>query len=103
GAPFAHRVNPTLRSKLESLVARLADLERLLASEDATRDMEKFRNYSREHADVSSIAALNGDNKKAEGAAEAARELELPDEVKAAQASMERLEAELQKALLPKD
>jgi peptide chain release factor 1 len=96
-------VKPTLRAKLDSLVARRADLERLLASEDATRDMEKFRNYSREHADVSSIAGLYEDYRKAEGDAEAARELELPEEVKAAHAAMERLEAELQKALLPKD
>jgi peptide chain release factor 1 len=96
-------VKPTLRAKLDSLVARRADLERLLASEDATRDMEKFRNYSREHADVSVIAALYDDYRKAEGDAEAGRELELPEEVKTAQAAMERLEAELQKALLPKD
>jgi peptide chain release factor 1 len=96
-------VKPTLRAKLDSLVARREDLERLLASEDATRDMEKFRNYSREHADVSSIAALYGDYKKAEGDAQAARELELGDDLKASNALMERLEAELQKALLPKD
>jgi peptide chain release factor 1 len=96
-------VKPTLRAKLDSLVARLADLERLLASEDATRDMQKFRNYSREHADVASIAALYEDYRKAEGDAEAARELDLPEEAKAAQAAMERLESDLQKALLPKD
>ena len=96
-------MKPTLRAKLDSLVARREDLERLLASEDATRDMEKFRSYSREHADVSSIAALYDEFKKAEGDAEAARELDMPEEAKAAQASMERLQAELQKALLPKD
>jgi peptide chain release factor 1 len=96
-------VKPTLRAKLDSLVARREDLERLLASEDATRDMEKFRNYSREHADVSTIAALYDDYKKVEGDAEAARELDLADDLKASNASMERLEAELQKALLPKD
>jgi peptide chain release factor 1 len=96
-------VKPTLRAKLDSLVARRADLERLLASEDATRDMEKFRNYSREHADVSSIAALYEDYRKAEGDAEAARELDLAEDLKASNASMQRLEAELQKALLPKD
>ena len=96
-------MKPTLRAKLDSLLARREDLERLLASEDATRDMEKFRSYSREHADVSSIAALYDDYRKAEGDAEAARELELPEEAKAAQVAMERLEADLQKALLPKD
>jgi peptide chain release factor 1 len=41
--------------------------------------------------------------RKAEGDAEAARELGLDEELKGARASMERLEAELQKALLPKD
>ena len=96
-------MKPTLRAKLDSLVARRADLERLLASQDATRDMDRFRNYSREHADVSSIAALYDDYRKVEGDAEAARELGLADDLKASNASMERLEAELQKALLPKD
>jgi len=96
-------VKPSLRTKLDSLVARRADLERLLASEDATRDMDRFRNFSREHSDVAAIAALYEDYRKAEGDAEAARELDLSEELKSAHASMERLEAELQKALLPKD
>jgi peptide chain release factor 1 len=96
-------VKSSLRTKLDSLVARRADLERLLASEDATRDMEKFRNSSREHADVAAIAALYEDYRRAEGDAEAARELDLSEELKGAHASMERLEAELQKALLPTD
>src|SRR5437868_952844 len=65
--------------------------------------LEQFRNSSREHAELSTIAALYDDYRKAEGDAEAARELELGEELKDARASMERLEAELQKALLPKD
>ena len=96
-------MKPTVRTKLDSLVARRAELERLLAAEDATRDMERFRNQSREHAELSSITALYDDYRKAEGDADAARELELAEELKNARASMERLEAELQKALLPKD
>ena len=44
--------------------------------------------------------ALYDQYRKAEGDAEAARELELDDDLKAARASMERLEADLQKALL---
>src|SRR5437764_8821690 len=85
------------------MVARRAELERALSAEDATRNLEQFRNSSREHADVAAIAALYDDYRKAEGDAEAARELELGEELKDAHASMERLEAELQKALLPKD
>ncbi|HET7672509.1 MAG TPA: peptide chain release factor 1, partial [Burkholderiales bacterium] len=96
-------MKPTLRAKLDSQVARLADLDRMLSAEDATRDMDRFRANSREHAELSSIAALYNDYRKAEGDADAARELDLADELKNARAAMERLEGELQKALLPKD
>ena len=48
----------TLRTKLESLAARLEELNRMLAAEEATRDMDQFRRLSREHADVSGIVAL---------------------------------------------
>jgi len=96
-------VKSTLRAKLDSLVARRAELDRLLAAQDATRDMERFRNQSREHAEASSIVSLYDEYRKAEGDAEAALELGLGEDLKAARASMERLEAELQKALLPKD
>ncbi len=93
----------TLRSKLDSLVGRLEQLNGLLAAENATKDLAKFRELSREHSEVSTIAALYEDYRKAEGDAEAARELNLAEELKGAHTAMERLEAELQKALLPKD
>jgi peptide chain release factor 1 len=96
-------VNSSVRSKLDSLVTRRADLERLLAAEDATHDLERFRNQSREYSELSAIVGLYGQFRQAEGDAEAARELALDDELKSARANMERLEAELQKALLPKD
>jgi peptide chain release factor 1 len=96
-------VKSTLRAKLDSLVARRAELERLLAAEDATRDLERFRSQSREHAELSAIVGLYDAYRKAEGDAEAARELTLDDELKSARLAMERLEGELQKALLPKD
>src|SRR5438105_3373455 len=100
-----------VRTNLDSLVARRADLERLLAAEDATRDMDRFRSQSREHSELSSIVALYEQLRQAERDAEAARELVgdaqmkafADDELKNARAAMERLEAELQKALLPKD
>jgi len=96
-------VKATLRSKLDSLVGRLEQLNQLLAAENATKDLAKFREFSREHSEVSGIVALYQQYRQAEGDGEAARELELADDLKAARASMERLEAELQKALLPKD
>jgi peptide chain release factor 1 len=96
-------VNPRLRTKLDSMVGRLGDLNALLAAENATKDMEQFKRLSREHAEVSDVVALFQQYREAEGDAEAARELELEEELKSARARMERLEAQLQKTLLPKD
>jgi peptide chain release factor 1 len=50
-------VKATLRAKLDSLVARLETLNRLLAAEDATRNLDQFRSLSREHAELSGIVA----------------------------------------------
>jgi peptide chain release factor 1 len=96
-------VKPTLRTKLDHHVGRLDELNRLLAAEDAAKDMQKFRSLSREYAELTALVGLYEQYRKAEGDAEAARELEMGEELKAARASMERLEAEVQKALLPKD
>jgi peptide chain release factor 1 len=96
-------VKATLRSKLDSLVARLEQLNGLLAAENATKDMSKFRDLSREYAEVSGVVAVYQKYRRAEGDAEAARELELAEDLKTARASMEQIEADLQKALLPKD
>ena len=93
----------SLRSKLDSLVGRLEQLNGLLAAENATKNMEQFRNLSREHSEVSDVVGLYQKYRQVEGDAEAARELDLAEDLKAARASMERLEADLQKALLPKD
>jgi len=96
-------VKASLRSKLDSLVGRLEQLNGLLAAENATKDMAKFRDLSREYAEASGIVTLYQKYRQAEGDAEAARELDLAEDLKAARAGMEQLEAELQKALLPKD
>ncbi|HEY8251420.1 MAG TPA: peptide chain release factor 1 [Burkholderiales bacterium] len=104
-------MNPRLRTKLDSLVGRLGDLERLLAAENATRDMEQFKRLSREHSEVSSVVSLFQSYLQAEREADEARDLAsdatmkayADEELKKARAAMERLAAELQKALLPKD
>ncbi len=101
----------TLRTKLESLAARLEELNRLLAAETATKDLELFRKLSREHAELSGIVALFERFRVAEGDASAAREMAADasmksfadEELKAARANMDALEDELQKVLLPKD
>src|SRR5438270_646210 len=100
-----------LRTKLDSLVRRLEDLNGLLAAEGATRDLEQFRKLSREHSELTGIVALYERFRQVERDAEAAREMAAEaamksfadDELKAARGSMEKLEADLQKALLPRD
>jgi peptide chain release factor 1 len=104
-------VKPALRAKLDSFVGRLEELNRLLAAEDATKDLEKFRNLSREHSELTELVSLYDKFRQAERDAGAAREMGgdaamksfADEELKSARSSMERLEAELQKALLPKD
>jgi peptide chain release factor 1 len=101
----------SLRSKLDSLSQRLEELNRLLSAEDATRDMEAFKRLSREHADVSRVVELYNGYRQAERDAADAREMAsdpsmkalAEEEMKAAEARMPGLEAELQKALLPRD
>jgi peptide chain release factor 1 len=96
-------VNPRLRTKLDNLVGRLDDLNRLLAAENATKDLEQFKRLSREHSELTGIVSLYERFRRSEGDADAARELDLEEELKIARGSMEKIEAELQQALLPKD
>ena len=104
-------MKPTLRAKLDSLVGRLEELNRLLAAEDATKNMDQFRKLSREQAEVSDVVALFQSYLQVERDAGEAREMAADpamksyadEELKKARAAMETLEAGLQKALLPKD
>jgi peptide chain release factor 1 len=104
-------VNATLRARLERMLGRLEELERLLAAENATRDMALFKKLSREHAEVAALAELYGRYRQAEADAQAAKDMAADaamkvfadEELKNARAAMEKLEAQLQKQLLPKD
>ena len=104
-------MNASLRERLERAVGRLEELNRLLAAEDAARDMDQFRKLSREHAELSHLSALYERYRKAEADAQAAMDMAgdaamkgfAEEELKSARAEMQRLEAEVQKALLPKD
>ena len=101
----------SLRAKLEQLVSRLQELDRLLAEESAAGDMDRFRRLSREHSELSAVVGLYDAFKRAEDDAGAAKELAshpemksfAEEELEAAHARASVFEAELQKALLPKD
>lgn len=42
----------SIRDKLENLAGRLDELDRILASGEATRDMDQYRKLTREHAEL---------------------------------------------------
>ena len=75
------------------------------------RDMNEFKKLSREHSEASAKVELYGQYRKLEHDAEEARDMAsdpsmkglADEELKAAQAAMEKLEAELQQALIPRD
>jgi len=104
-------VKTAMRAKLDSLVGRLSDINAALALENATRDMEQFKKLSREHSELSALVSLYESYRQAERDAEDAREMAADasmrsyadEELKKSRAAMERLEGELQKALLPRD
>ncbi|MDD5297789.1 MAG: peptide chain release factor 1 [Rhodocyclaceae bacterium] len=101
----------SILDKLEHLANRLTELDALLSTEDATRDMENYRRLTREHADISPVVDLYKRwNKAAEDMASAQEMLTDPEmkelaqgEIEACREGMVRLEEELQVALLPKD
>lgn len=101
----------SIASKLAHLSARLEEINALLSSEDATGDMDSFRRLTREHAEITPIVALYQTYLQTERDIESARSLtgdpemaELAEaEVQEGEESLQRLENELQKQLLPKD
>jgi len=101
----------SIRDKLENLVGRLDELDRILASGEATRDMDQFRKMTREHAEIGPVVALYKEWQQAEADLISAREMMADPEVKelaeeemaAAKTRLPEIELELQKLLLPKD
>ncbi len=101
----------SLRAKLDSQAKRLEELTRLLSAEGVTRDLGAFKKLSREHAELTHLAQIYGRYQQAERDAAAARDMAADpsmkgfadEETKTAQAVMDKLAAELQQALLPRD
>jgi peptide chain release factor 1 len=104
-------MKPSIREKLDRLVGRLGELDSLLASEEATRDMEQYRKFTREHAELTPVVGLFREFLQAEADLKSAEDMlgdpdmaELAEEeVEAAKARLPQIEIELQKLLLPKD
>ncbi len=104
-------MTPALRRKLQALLERREEVERLLADPAVAADQARFRSLSREFASLQPVAdALAAEAQAREdlAAAQAMRDdpelRELADdEIEAANARLAQLEGELLAQLVPKD
>jgi peptide chain release factor 1 len=98
-------------SKLDQLMERLEELNNLLMQEGVTSDMDQYRKLTREHAELGPLVALYKNYRQADEDVKTAQDMlsdpemkeMAQEEIAAAKARMEQLEADLQKMLLPKD
>jgi peptide chain release factor 1 len=101
----------SMKTKLSQLARRLEEIDALLASEETARDMNRLRTLGQERAEIEPVVARFHDYNRARADELAAQEmLSDPDmkalaeeEIHAARARIESLEADLQRLLLPKD
>ncbi|GGC04419.1 peptide chain release factor 1 [Marinobacterium zhoushanense] len=103
----------SIQTKLEKLSDRYEELSALLSEPEVISDQNRFRDYSREYAELEPVVKAFGDWRQAqEDLAEAKAMLEDSDpdlremareEIDSAKERIEALEGELQILLLPKD
>ena len=101
----------TLRTRLDQLSARLAELDALLAAEDATRDLDHYRARSKERAEIDPVVARYAAFLRAEADLAAAAALASDPELRqlaneereAVEGRLATIEGELQGMLLPRD
>lgn len=104
-------MKPSIAAKLSQLVDRQDEVGRLLASEEATRNMDQFRKLTREHAEITPVVELFQQYQQCQRDLETAQEmLADPDMKELAEAELKdgkerllQLDAELQALMLPKD
>ena len=105
----------SFRQQFERLALRLGELDALLADSGVAADMKRYRELGREHAEASSLVDLfrryesrerdlaTATELLAESSGDEAMAGLARDEAAAAGADLERLLAQLQAALLPRD
>jgi len=104
-------MKPTLLNKLAQLTERLDEIDRLLAVETVTSDMDNYRKLTREHAEIAPVVALYRAYTQTEtdiaGATEMLEDAEMKElaelEIAEGKARLLELEMQLQTELLPKD
>ena len=104
-------MKPSMLAKLNQVEMRLEEVNRALAREDAARDMQQFRDFSREHGELTQLFEHFDAYRQAESDAEAAKAMKsdpemaefAAEESASAQARM-ALEIEtLERLMLPHD
>ncbi len=104
-------MKPSIATKLASLAARLAEIDRRLADPEVVRNLDDLRKLSQERAEILPVVEAFGNYRKAESDLSAAEEMArdpqmksfAEEESRAARTRIEALEAELQAMLLPRD
>jgi peptide chain release factor 1 len=104
-------MNRSISSKLTQLTLRLEELNALLASQDVTSDLDNYRRLTREHSEITPVVELYRTYMSAEDDLRTAQEMSQDPatrefaeaEIRETRERLEHIEAELQKALLPKD
>jgi peptide chain release factor 1 len=107
-------MTPALREQFERLALRLAELDATLADPQVAADIKRWRTLSREQAEAQDIVGRFRRWQQREADLAAAREMAAAEsdpemaemareEIAAASADMQRLQAELQTALIPRD
>ena len=101
----------SMRSRLTRLTERLADLDEFLSSQNAASDLAHFKAITRERSELLPATERFTEYKIAENDLKTAQEwLRDPDmremaeeEIAANQATMQKIETDLQRLMLPKD
>jgi peptide chain release factor 1 len=98
-------------AKLAQLSRRLEEINQLLSSETATADLGNYRKLAREHAEIAPVVKLYEAYRSGEADMRTAQEMSgdpsmrefAESEIRETRERLGKIEAELQKQLLPKD
>ena len=104
-------MKPNIASKLAQLSERLLEVDQLMSTEEATRNMDTFRKLSRERAELEPVVSLYHAYQSCLSDIETAREMASDPEMKEfaqteiaqGEEKLAQLNSELQVQLLPKD
>ncbi len=105
----------SLQDRIERLAMRLSELDALLADPQVAADGRRYRSLAREQAEAAEVVALYRRRQARSGDLAAAREIladatadaemkaMAQEEIEGAEDELQRLDGELQQALLPRD